>query len=87
MTRIANAPLEIVFTKFMDLASLHTGSIRLQPAQNYSVVSSHDFAALRSRSVVQHDDFKENATYSPEVLSEVRDASQNCFSQCIGPTR
>lgn len=88
MTRISKtAGVEIVFTKFMDLQSLHTGSIRIQPPMNYTVVSTHDFNALRSKAVLQHDEFKENTTYSPEVLSEVRDASQNCFSQCIGPTK
>lgn len=88
MTRIGvTAPLELQFSKLMDLGSINASTVHLTPGAHISLLSSLDLANRRTKAIVKHDQFKENTVYSPDVTSDVRDMSQNCFSQCLGPTQ
>ncbi len=78
-------PIEVVFSKMMDVTSIHTGTIQIRPAINYSLNPRHDFQSQTSKIIIDHDPFLQSTAYAPEVLSDVRDSTQNCFSQCLGP--
>jgi len=81
----ANTPVEVTFSKFMDAASLHANSITLSNEINYSVESRHDRVGKRTVVKMEHDPFKPQTLYTPEVRPDVHDAFQNCYQPCVGP--
>lgn len=80
-----NAPIQILFSTYMDSNSLHQGSIFLGNDINYSVASENDIRARGTRSTIQHDQFRVDTLYQPEIRSEAHDIYQNCFNPCLGP--
>ncbi|MDP2656097.1 MAG: Ig-like domain-containing protein [bacterium] len=79
------APIEIHFSKIMDLSTLNKSSIILDRGLQYSVDSDLDLEKKQTVSKILHDILKEDTTYSPEVNNQARDIYQNCFASCVGP--
>ena len=82
---LAKQLIEARFSKMMDVTSIHTGTIQLTPTLNYSLNSRHDFQSRTTKVIIDHDLFLKDTVYSPSISSDIRDAFQNCFSQCLGP--
>ncbi len=79
------APLQLRFSKIMDIGSLLTTSIVLDKVANYWLDSTLDLDKKQTVVNLSHDELKENTIYSPDVRGDVRDIYQNCFASCAGP--
>lgn len=85
-TKISTAmPLEAQFSKLMDATTINPSTVRLTPQIKMSFAVSHDVPNRRSRLTIAHDPLNPSTAYTPDVSSDVRDLSQNCFSKCLGP--
>lgn len=80
------APIDITFSKYMDLNSLHQGSIYLSNDVSYWVESEQDATSTRTHARVVHDPLKKDMLYQPEVRASARDVYQNCYNPCTGPS-
>ncbi|MBI4599846.1 Ig-like domain-containing protein [Candidatus Uhrbacteria bacterium] len=80
-----NAPVDVLFSKLMDLTSLTVSSIGFTQELNYWVSSSHLFADRQTRARLNHEPFKAQSTYTTVVKSPVTDIYQNCYNPCNGP--
>lgn len=79
------APVDIVFSKLMDLTTLNVSTIGFTQELNYWITSSYSFTDRQTRAQLRHDAFKSQSTYTPVVKSPVADAYQNCYNPCNGP--
>ncbi len=79
------APIQLRFSKIMDIGSLLSNSITLDKGIQYWLDSSLDLDKKQTTVSVSHDQLKENTIYSPDVHGDVRDIYQNCFASCAGP--
>lgn len=80
------APIDITFSKYMDLNSLHQGSIYLGNDVSYWVESEQAATSTRTRARLHHDPLKKDTLYQPEVRASARDVYQNCYNPCAGPS-
>lgn len=81
------APLEVLFTRLMDVTSLHNGTIVLsQEVSTWLMARNHEKAKKTSVKVF-HDPLKKDTLYTPLVRSEARNMYQQCFFPCQGPPK
>ncbi|MBI2483709.1 Ig-like domain-containing protein [Candidatus Uhrbacteria bacterium] len=81
-----STPIDITFSKYMDLNSLHQGSIYLGIDGSYWVESEQSATSTRTRARLRHDPLQKDTLYQPEVRASARDVFQNCFNPCVGPS-
>lgn len=81
------APLEVLFSKLMDLTSLQNGTIVL--SNDISTwMTAINYEKVKKTSVkVNHDPLKKDTLYTPLIKAEVHDVFQNCFYPCNGPMK
>ncbi len=79
------APVDVVFSKLMDLTTLNVSTIGFSQELNYWLSSKHSFTDKQTRAQLLHEPFKTSATYTPVVKSPVSDVYQNCYNPCNGP--
>ena len=70
-----NAPIEVVFSKPMDMSSLDSSAISLDGGVQFWINSKFDGEQGRTTSLINHDPMSPDTVYSPRVHS-------NC-SRCI----
>lgn len=80
-----NAPIQIRFSKIMDLSSIVKTTVILDKGLHYWFDSDLELDKKQTLVKISHDPLKENTTYSPNVHGTVRDIYQNCFAPCAGP--
>ena len=80
--------IEATFNKLLMSNSLNSSSINLisNPfkAINYWISKSDNVVDKNTTVKLNHDQFNENISYSPQINSAVRDIYQNCYSPCSG---
>ncbi len=79
------SPVDIVFSKLMDLTSLNVSTVGFTQEVNYWISSKHLLNEHQTRTKISHDPFKTQSTYTPAVKSPVTDVYQNCYNPCNGP--
>lgn len=81
-----SAPIDVTFSKYMDLNSLHQGSIYLSNDVSYWIESEQAATSTRTRARIHHDPLQKDTLYQPEVRASAHDVFQNCFNPCAGPS-
>lgn len=79
------APVDILFSKQMDLTTLNVATIGFTQELSYWVSSKQSPTDGQTRVQLIHEPFKTQSTYTPVVKSPVSDVYQNCYNPCNGP--
>lgn len=77
-----DSQINITFDKPMWLKSISRQSVQV-PDLDYQISSSVEDAQTLVR--LLHAGLGEDATYTPNVTSNVKDIYQNCYQPCVGP--
>jgi len=83
-------PVDMLFSRFMDITSFTTWSVTLgKDVQDidYWTAATHDIIKRRTILRVNHDPFKKDTFYTPQVKSHTKDIYQNCFNASTGPEK
>lgn len=82
-----NAPIELLFSKLLDLTSIHNGTVVLSNEVS-TWMTAKNYDQVKKTSVkVNHDPFKKDTLYTPTVKAELHDVFQQCFYPCNGPPK
>lgn len=83
-------PVDILFSRFMDITSFTNWSVTLgKDVQDidYWTAATHDIIKRRTILRINHDPFKKDTFYTPQVKSQTKDIYQNCFNASTGPEK
>lgn len=83
-------PVDILFSRFMDITSFTNWSVTLgKDVQDvdYWTAATHDIIKKRTILRINHDPFKKDTFYTPQVKSHTKDIYQNCFNASTGPEK
>ncbi len=83
-------PIDILFSRFMDITSLTNWSVTIgKDVQDidYWTAGTHDIVKRRTILRINHDPFKKDTFYTPQVKSQTKDIYQNCFNASTGPEK
>lgn len=78
---------EAVFSKLLMSSSLNSSSVNFKSAgagYNYWLTKSDNFSDKKTTAHINHDQFNENANYSVQLNSGIKDIYQNCYTPCSG---
>lgn len=83
-------PVDILFSRFMDITSFTNWSVTLgKDVQDidYWIFATHDIIKRRTILRINHDPFKKDTFYTPQIKSNTKDIYQNCFNASTGPEK
>jgi hypothetical protein len=83
-------PVDMLFSRFMDITSFTNWSVTLgKDVQDidYWTAATHDIVKRRTILRINHDPFKKDTFYTPQVKSHTKDIYQNCFNASTGPDK